>query len=84
MANLKQSKKRVRQDIKKRAFNKRNLSIVRTNIKKFLKLINVGDYNSANKILPDVISKIAKGAAKGVIHKNKASRLKSRLYKKLK
>lgn len=82
LANLKQSKKRARQDLKKRAFNKINLSIVKNSIKKYLRSIKSGDLNSIFSLYSDVVSKIDKGAAKGVIHKNKASRIKSRLNSK--
>lgn len=83
MANLKQSKKRARQDLKKRLINKRNLSIIRTNIKKFLNLINLSYFSEAAESYPNLVSIIDKGVAKGVIHRNKASRLKSRLNNKL-
>lgn len=84
MANLKQSKKRVRQDIKKRLINKSNFSMVRTYIKKFLKLIDIKDFKLASKDYPSLVSKIDKSVCKGIFHKNKASRLKSRLNIKLK
>ena len=84
MANLKQSKKRARQDLRKRTVNKRNLSIIKTFIKNFRKLINSGNFDAATKNYSLVVSKIDKGVAKGVYHRNKASRLKSRLNSKLK
>lgn len=83
VANLKQSKKRARQDLKKRLINKRNLSIIRTHIKKFLNLINLAQFDVAVKIYPSLVSIIDKGVAKGVFHKNRASRLKSRLNNRL-
>jgi len=84
LANLKQSKKRVRQDKKKRFLNKSNLSMVRTYIKKFLKLISIKDFKLASKDYPLLVSKIDKSVCKGIFHKNKADRLKSRLNLKLK
>lgn len=83
MANLKQSKKRVKQDIKKRFINKSNLSQVKTYIKKFLKLIEIKDFKLGSKYYPLLVSKIDKSVCNGVFHKNKASRLKSRLNAKL-
>jgi len=44
----------------------------------------VEDKNAAGEKLPDVISMIDKLAKKGVIHKNKASNLKSKLTKRVK
>lgn len=83
MANLKQSKKRVRQDIKKRIFNKINLSIVRNSIKKYLRAVRYGYDGSFFSLYSDVVSKIDKSVSKGVIHKNKAARIKSRLSSKV-
>lgn len=84
MANIQQSKKRARQDLKKRVVNKRNLSIVKTVMKKFSKLVKTADYESASKLYPFLASKLDKSVSKGVFHKNKAARLKSRFNKKLK
>ncbi len=83
MANLKQSKKRARQTLKKTFFNKRNLSIVKTSIKKFFSLIRLSKVDLAYKYYPKVVSHVDKGVSKGVVHKNTASRLKSRLNNKL-
>ena len=69
MANLKQSKKRARQDLRKRTVNKRNLSIIKTFIKNFRKLINSGNFDAATKNYSLVVSKIDKGVAKGVYQK---------------
>lgn len=84
MANLKQSKKRARQDIKKHIINKRNLSIVKTSIKKFLKLVNSNFKELAYTSYTVIVAKIDKCVAKGIFHKNKGSRLKSNLNNKLK
>ena len=84
MANIQQSKKRARQDLKKKIVNRRNLSIVKTSIKKFLKFINNNEYAAAVEFYPFLTAKIDKSVAKGIFHKNKASRLKSRFNKKIK
>ncbi|HFL8819456.1 MAG TPA: 30S ribosomal protein S20 [Candidatus Azoamicus sp. OHIO2] len=83
LANLKQSKKRARQDLKKRLINKRNLSIVKTSVKNFLKLISLSKIDLAIQNYSHVVSVIDKSVSKGVVHKNKAARLKSRLNSKL-
>ncbi len=83
MANLKQSKKRIRQDIKRKVINKRNLSIVKTYIKTFLKSLELSDLIVMQKKYCSMVSKIDKSVNNGVFHKNKASRLKCRLNAKL-
>lgn len=84
MANLKQSIKRVKQNNKRRIINRINLSIVRTYIKKFLKVLSLKDLNLATDAYRLAVSRIDKSVTKGIFHKNKASRLKSRLNFKLK
>lgn len=84
MANIKQSKKRAIQDIKKRILNKSKLSAVRTYIKKFLHLINLGNFESAKNNFSFLTSKIDKNVTKGIFKKGKANRLKRRLNLKLK
>ena len=84
MANLKQSKKRAIQDIKRRSRNKSRLSSVRTYIKKFLHLINTDNLNSAEKEFSFLMSKIDKSVTKGIFKKGKANRLKHKLNLKLK
>ena len=64
----------------------RNLKVKRTlkeTIKKFKKLLQSENFQEAEKFLPLVYKTIDMAASKGVIHKNTASRKKSRLSKKL-
>lgn len=84
MANLKQSIKRIRQNNKRKIINKINSSIVKTYIKKFLKVLIIKDSVLAQKAFNIAVSKIDKSVVKGIFHKNKANRLKSRLSFKLK
>lgn len=84
LANLKQSIKRIRQNNKRRIINKINISIVRTYIKKFLKSLLVDNVSLAVESYRLASSKIDKSVTKGIFHKNKANRLKSRLFLKLK
>lgn len=84
LANLKQSKKRIRQDKKKYLRNRSNLSRVKTYVKKFLFFIKILDIKSVLSKYPSLISEIDKGVRKGVFHKNKANRLKSVFTKKVK
>lgn len=79
MPNIKSAKKRVRQDEKRRMDNKHLRSRLRTHIKGVLNAIASGDRDAAvaaYKIAVPVIDSIAD---KGIIHKNKAARHKSRL-----
>lgn len=78
MANHKSAKKRVRQDAKKRLHNRYYKKSTRTAIKKFR---DMTDSAEAMAFLPKVISMVDKLAKRNMIHKNKASNLKSKLTK---
>ena len=77
------SKKRMVQNQKKRARNKEIKKRTKTSIKKLEVLIEEKKNKEAKDSLPGVISLIDKAVSKGVWHKNKASREKSKLTKKL-
>lgn len=78
MANHKSSKKRVRQDEKKRENNRYYKKSARTAI---AKLRAITDKEDAQGFLVKVLSMIDKLAKKGTWHKNKAANLKSKLTK---
>lgn len=80
MANHKATKKDVRQSAKRRERNRYNGKTTRNAIRD---LKAVSDKAAAGKDLPEVISMIDKLAKNGVIHKNKASNLKSKLTKRV-
>jgi small subunit ribosomal protein S20 len=80
MANHKATKKDVRQSAKRRERNRYNGKTTRNAIRD---LKAVSDKAAAGKELPEVISMIDKLAKNGVIHKNKASNLKSKLTKRV-
>ncbi len=80
MANHKATKKDVRQAAKRRERNKYYGKTTRNAIRDFKAL---DDKAAAGKELPDVISMIDKLAKRGVIHKNKASNLKSKLARRI-
>lgn len=84
MANNPGSIKRARQSIKRRAHNTGMRSMVRTYVKKVLAAITSGDYEAAQAAYTAAVPKIDGMAGKGLIKKNKASRLKSRLNTKVK
>lgn len=78
MANHASSKKRIRQDAKKRLRNRYYKKSARTAI---LKLREMTDKKEAEAYLPKVVSMIDKLAKNFNWHKNKASNLKSKLTK---
>lgn len=79
MANIKSAKKRARQSEKHRQHNASLRSMVRTYIKKVVTAIAAGDKKLAEESLKAAQPVIDRMANKGLIHKNKASRHKSRL-----
>ncbi len=80
MANHKSSMKRIRSNDAKRVLNKYQAKTTRNAIKG----IRIStDKAVAEKELPNVISLIDKLAKRNIIHKNKASNLKSKLTKKV-
>ncbi len=78
MANHLSSKKRIRQSEKKRLIN-RYFSVTTRNAVK--KLRSSEDKTEAEKLYPQVTSMLDKLAKKNIIHKKKASNLKSKLQK---
>jgi small subunit ribosomal protein S20 len=80
MANHKATKKDVRQAEKRRDRNKYYGKTTRNAIRE---LRAVKEHKTAGEQLPEVASMIDKLAKKGVIHKNKAANLKSKLARKV-
>lgn len=79
MANTAQAKKRARQAEDHRIQNASQRSMMRTYIKKVLKAISVGEKDNAASAYKEAVPVIDRMADKGLIHKNKAARHKSRL-----
>lgn len=84
MANSAQARKRARQSIKQNMHNASLRSELRTAVKKVQKAIGAGDKAAAQKIYQESVSVIDRIADKKIIHKNKASRHKSRLSAQVK
>ena len=76
--------KRARQDIKLNAANTALRSKFRTVIKNVQKAVLAGDKTKATEVFKSAQSVIDSVADKGVFHKNKAARHKSRLAAKIK
>jgi len=79
VANIKSAKKRARQSVVRNARNSSQRSTMRTSVKKTLKAIEAADKAGAEDALKSASSLLDRSAAKGLIHKNKAARHKSRL-----
>ena len=84
MANSAQARKRARQSVKQNMHNASLRSELRTAIKKVQKAVSVGDKAAAQLIYKESISVIDRIADKKIVHKNKASRHKSRLSAQIK
>ncbi|MEY4589610.1 MAG: hypothetical protein RL497_1686 [Pseudomonadota bacterium] len=84
MANTPQAKKRARQNDKARLHNASLRSMVRTYIKKVVNAIATGDAQVAKAAYDVAVPVIDRIADKGIIHKNKAARHKSRLNAQIK
>jgi len=83
LANTAQARKRARQAVKNRAHNVSLRSRMRTAMKKVINAIQAGEKEQAQQAYRDAMPVIDSMARKGIIHKNKAARHKSRLNKQL-
>ena len=82
MPNIKSAKKRVKVIATKTAQNKADRSLLRTTIKK-AELSVAGASENCTEVVRQAIKTIDQSAAKGILHKNTASRKKSALACKL-
>ncbi|MCK5565544.1 MAG: 30S ribosomal protein S20 [Planctomycetes bacterium] len=83
MAHSLSAKKRIRQNIKSRMINRGRKSAVKAQIKKFEDAIASGQADVAKTQFTALTKSIDQVAATSTMHKNTASRMKSRLAKKL-
>jgi len=79
LANSAQARKRARQNVTRHEHNTGRRSMMRTHIKKVLVAVEAKDQESAKSAYRDAVSIIDRSAKAGLIHKNAASRYKSRL-----
>jgi len=84
VANSPQARKRARQAEKRRSHNASLRSLVRTNIKRVVAAIQTGNAEQAREAYSKAVPVIDRMADKGIIHKNKAARHKSRLNAQIK
>lgn len=81
MPNTKSAIKAARQNLKRRVVNLVALEKIRKAGKQVKKLVTAGKLEDTKKALTQAFSSLDKAAKKNIIHKNTASRLKSRLSK---
>jgi small subunit ribosomal protein S20 len=84
LANSPQARKRARQAEKLRRHNASLRSLVRTVLKKVVAAIDAGDAETAKTAYTEAVPVIDRMADKGILHKNKAARHKSRLNARIK
>jgi small subunit ribosomal protein S20 len=74
--------KQMRQGVKHRDRNRRNVSQLKGQIKKLRAALSAGKADEARKLLDETASQIDRAAKKGIIHDNAAARYKSRLSRR--
>ncbi len=83
MANTPQAKKRIRRNDKRAEINGNRIGRIRTFIKKVEAALDGGDKTAAADALKAAQPELARGVARGVLHKNTASRKFARLTKRV-
>jgi small subunit ribosomal protein S20 len=81
MANTPQARKRIRRNARRTEINHSRVSRIRTFVKRVELAIEAGDKAGAVAALSSAQPEMARGVARGVLHKNTASRKFSRLTK---
>ncbi len=81
MANTPQAKKRIRRNERRAEINGNRISRIRTFVKKVEGAVAGGDKAAAAEALKAAQPELARGVARGVLHKNTAARKLSRLVK---
>ena len=83
MANTPQAKKRIRRNERRAEINGNRMSRIRTFVKKVESALAGGDKSAAAAALQEAQPELARGVARGVLHKNTAARKLSRLTKRV-
>lgn len=83
MANTPQARKRIRRNESRTTVNRSRVSRIRTLIKKVENALGAGDKAAASEAMVQMQPELARGVAKGVVHKNTAARKFSRLTKRI-
>ena len=83
MANTPQSKKRIRRNNRRAEVNTARMSRIRNFVKKVEAAVEAGDKEAATNALRAAQPEMARGVARGVMHKNTVARKMSRLSKRV-
>src|SRR5690554_2849193 len=83
MANTPQAKKRIRRNDKRAEINGARMSRIRSFVKKVELALDSGDKDAAKTALQAAQPEMARGVARGVLHKNTVARKMSRLSKRV-
>jgi small subunit ribosomal protein S20 len=83
MANTPQAKKRIRRNDKRAEINGARMSRIRSFVKKVEAALETGDKDAAKTALQAAQPEMARGVARGVLHKNTVARKMSRLSKRV-
>ncbi|HEY0326132.1 MAG TPA: 30S ribosomal protein S20 [Allosphingosinicella sp.] len=83
MANTPQARKRIRRNARRTTVNGARVSRIRTFLKQVESALAAGNKDEARTALQKVQPELARGVAKGVVHKNTAARKLSRLTKRV-
>jgi small subunit ribosomal protein S20 len=83
MANTPQAKKRILRNAKRTEINRARVSRIRTYVKQVESALEAGNKDEAKAALARVQPELSRGVARGVLHKNTASRKLSRLTRRL-
>jgi small subunit ribosomal protein S20 len=83
MANTPQAKKRIRRNAVRAEINGARVGRIRTHVKAVESALDKGDKKAAAEALKAAQPEMARGVARGVLHKNTAARKFSRLTKRV-
>ena len=83
MANTPQARKRIRRNENRAEINGARVSRIRSFVKKVETALATGDKTAAQTALHEAQPELARGVARGVVHKNTAARKMSRLSKRV-
>ena len=83
MANTPQAKKRIRRNDRRAEINNARVSRIRTFVKQVESALDAGNKDEAKAAIARVQPELARGVARGVLHKNTAARKLSRLTKRV-
>ncbi len=84
MPHLKSAKKRLRQRVKRTERNRDSHSAIKTELRKVRAIATAGDAQKFAAVLSEAYQVLDKAAVRGIIHRNTAGRMKSRLSRLLK